>query len=1182
MKSGRKKLPDDFVYTQHHKSIWNSFCNFFDERLAEEDLGEILDEDEVKRIKTAPTIPPMLLFEPANLGDVETKEEQRARARCQALADKSYAGKEAQHLDGIKKLASKFNRATVLVLKHVDALINLDMHQFLKSDPIKRLDPETKYHRLRQYFSERWGPHTSLDVAKIKSDLMNMQGDNPGWRKYLQNFNCYVGSLEQTAKRDAADQIIYGPAPAPEYPPRPLANAPAADHTTYVAACQLADEIRDAQYPHGGPALNHRPTDAELKTILLDALSASKLRAYQTLYQQYCNRSHNGKTYLDLYNDIHDLVKYESDGIKSSTRDSEAEDSDASRSTRGSSRSSNSHSSRRNAQIAAAANHLQQVADNTSANSNILYQQSSGKHQGTSPNNPGRGPQAPCKNCKSTKHSTKWCTSTKCFEPNCGRTFATAEERKTHFINEHGTIGAKSSPQKTLKSALKDGNRKPKVKFSKAQRMVSLANRVQRDLDAANQSAEDSEVSSESSMSVDHAPKSLVWKGNSNRISYGRKVSKIHSVSTILRKEESQAPVGQDSSIPADDSDEDDGPPPLCTDSSDDEDDGPPSLGADSEDSSSDEDDGPPPLCEDEDSSDDDIDAVDKSEPKDSNNPRRMPTKSTPHLDDDGNPLPPGQPEYPMPAGWPQPGAQPKWLLSPTVTKEYWETFNAEETLDPNRRPKQCAKLGPQLDEVHANKQAAEPTTTWDWQHRTAQPREPTAPVKGPEPTQPVKGPEPPAPMQEGTYCKRSSPSPSEYKSDTVSTTDISDNHLNCNRFSAYARYRLAGGRMKYRPVDIGTEDYYARWPTIIFEDGDWSNDFNNLAPSEHCAGAPNYVEWYRSVHPKPTTIRESIRNWLDRRQQLARRQACVPGTYEAHLQDNGRGVQPRADGRDPDIWDDGALYRSHMTRKQAAMDLERTAGTDGHDSIFVNDQDIDNYLIWCDHKDNGIHAPRPELQPRDCNPTPTREKRPRTAHDDRDWDFFYRSLTGPSTNVMPLLNSIFESAKPGTKSNIRTLKTAPLSERIRQNQHNLRKQAHKQRMVNAIFDTGAQVTTMPESAVNRMPSAHNHRDAPPGTAVKYGNGEIETIESLVDIGHFEVQVTPDNCSTSLISVDQIVQDGHTVTFSATETIITDDSNRYRLAYPRVPDSREWVAPMRAMEDITRMREEHPRQYQSN
>ena len=317
----------------------------------------------------------MFEFEPANPGDVETEDAKAAQKRRQGIEDKSYSTIQAQHLEGVKKLASKFNRATVLVvLKHVDALINLDMYQFLKSEAIKRLDPETKYRRLRQYFSERWRPHNSLDVAKIKADLTNMQGDNPGWRKYLQNFNCSVGSLEQTAVRDAADQIVYGPKPPAVYPPRPAGTAPAAEHTAYVNACQLADEIRDADYPHGGPALNHWPTDAELKTILLDALAASKLSAYQTLYQQYCNRSNNGKTYLDLYNDIHDLVKYESDGIKSSTRDSEVEDSDASRSTRGSSKSSNSHSSRRIAQIAAAASQNSlQVAANTSANRNILY-----------------------------------------------------------------------------------------------------------------------------------------------------------------------------------------------------------------------------------------------------------------------------------------------------------------------------------------------------------------------------------------------------------------------------------------------------------------------------------------------------------------------------------------------------------------------------------------------------------------------------------------------------------------------------------------------------------------------------------------------------------------------------------------------------------------------------------------
>jgi hypothetical protein len=236
----------------------------------------------------------MLQFEPQTPGEVES----RARARGQSLADKSYAGREAQCFDGIKKLATKFSRATVLVLKHTDALINLDMHQFLKSDPVKRLDPETKYRRLRQYFSERWDPHSSLDAAKIKADLTSMQqGDDPGWRKYLQNFNYFVGSLESTQQRDANDAIIYDPASAAIYPVRPSSTAPVAEHNTaYIIACQQADEARDAQFPHGGPALNHKPTDAELKTILLDALAASTLRAYQTLYQQYCNRSSTGKT----------------------------------------------------------------------------------------------------------------------------------------------------------------------------------------------------------------------------------------------------------------------------------------------------------------------------------------------------------------------------------------------------------------------------------------------------------------------------------------------------------------------------------------------------------------------------------------------------------------------------------------------------------------------------------------------------------------------------------------------------------------------------------------------------------------------------------------------------------------------------------------------------------------------
>ena len=148
-----------------------------------------------------------------------------------------------------------------------------------------------------------------------------------------------------------------------------------------------------------------------------------------------------------------------------------------------------------------------------------------------------------------------------------------------------------------------------------------------------------------------------------------------------------------------------------------------------------------------------------------------------------------------------------------------------------------------------------------------------------------------------------------------------------------------------------------------------------------------------------------------------------------------------------------------------------------------------------------------------------------RTAPKGHDWDFFYSSLLAAPETRSAILKTMSSGKKPILKSELRNQRATTLSERIGKKQHAMQAAIRKQHNVNAIVDTGAQVTTMPESAVNRMAAAHNHRDAPPGTAVKYDNGEIETIERLVDIGNFEVQITPDNCSTSLISVDQIVAD---------------------------------------------------------
>ena len=55
----------------------------------------------------------------------------------------------------------------------------------------------------------------------------------------------------------------------------------------------------------------------------------------------------------------------------------------------------------------------------------------------------------------------------------------------------------------------------------------------------------------------------------------------------------------------------------------------------------------------------------------------------------------------------------------------------------------------------------------------------------------------------------------------------------------------------------------------------------------------------------------------------------------------------------------------------------------------------------------------------------------------------------------------------PVFKSELRTQRATTLSERIDKAQHAMQAAIRKQCSVNVIIDTGAQVTTMPESVVN-------------------------------------------------------------------------------------------------------------------
>ena len=159
-----------------------------------------------------------------------------------------------------------------------------------------------------------------------------------------------------------------------------------------------------------------------------------------------------------------------------------------------------------------------------------------------------------------------------------------------------------------------------------------------------------------------------------------------------------------------------------------------------------------------------------------------------------------------------------------------------------------------------------------------------------------------------------------------------------------YVRYRIAVGRMKFKESDTGNELRYTQFPGIELDEvGVWTED---RAPCEWTMCNAEYVKWFISTHPTPVDVRQATRFRLDRREQLWRRQHPAPGSYEEFLQRNTVGPGGNYEDGCYDYishpWDNGALYRMHMLRLQAALDLAH--GTE--DGAYTMEQHIDNFLI--------------------------------------------------------------------------------------------------------------------------------------------------------------------------------------------------------------------------------------------
>ena len=127
-----------------------------------------------------------------------------------------------------------------------------------------------------------------------------------------------------------------------------------------------------------------------------------------------------------------------------------------------------------------------------------------------------------------------------------------------------------------------------------------------------------------------------------------------------------------------------------------------------------------------------------------------------------------------------------------------------------------------------------------------------------------------------------------------------------------------------------------------------------------------------------------------------------------------------------------------------------------------------------------------------------------------------------------------------------------------------------------AVLDSGAMMTTVPRNQLTGTPWEHNIRPAHPGTTIRYGNMETEPVEETTNIGDYPASIVPARFRTALISIHDIVSAGHTVLFTNQATIIEDIEGRYALEINRTPASREWRAPLQALQQLTDLRIANP------
>jgi hypothetical protein len=260
-----------------------------------------IDDDEEMARRRIPPPPATFLAPPAFLETAADKEE---RQRQQKLIDEARKKREDKYEEYRDLFTKDFPKGIAAHYLFLSQSIITDLERAIENITPATTNVMTHYRVMKERLCNKFGPNSQKDAEETRRKLEGLHGDHRGWDIYLAALDTTVEVLSKTPVCDTANNLVLQPVPIRPHLPIPPITATLADFLAYKNDDANAQHAWEVLNPPNDKYMNHRQTDAAIKSSVMLALGSSTFAPYFNLVQQYRKNDHANKTWNDLRMDI--------------------------------------------------------------------------------------------------------------------------------------------------------------------------------------------------------------------------------------------------------------------------------------------------------------------------------------------------------------------------------------------------------------------------------------------------------------------------------------------------------------------------------------------------------------------------------------------------------------------------------------------------------------------------------------------------------------------------------------------------------------------------------------------------------------------------------------------------------------------------------------------------------------